>query len=381
MNPLKRFTVDADLEATPTADKLREAGVQPDSVSDAPRHEHYRQGKEWLHIAPKKGDAFDLCASLDHRYICCGVHVLRALSNCPYECSYCFLQNYLTDSTTWVVGETEKLLDEVREKTARQPWRFFRVGTWELGDSLALEPLVGTAEELVRGFAQMPNALLELKTKSDLVDGLLKLPHRGRTVVSWTMNPQTVVRSEELRTASVEARIEAMRKVAEAGYPVAVHFDPIILHEGWEGAYEDLVERVFAAASPDRVAWISIGSLRFNPEMKRAIEANYPGSRITSVEIVLGDDGKMRYLKPVRLKLYNHVYEAVRRRAGTDVFVYLCMERPEVWERVFGESPRSVGHHDYLFTKSLWERFPGLVHEEPALDKYEGAYERDGIFE
>jgi spore photoproduct lyase len=360
---------------SPPAAKLEQTGVRPECVSESPRNDHYRQGKEWLHVAPKKGKAFDQCASLDHRYICCGTHVLRALSNCPYECSYCFLQDYLTDSTTWVIGESERLLDEVREKTARHPWRFFRVGTWELGDSLALEPLVGTAQELVRGFAAMPNALLELKTKSDTVDGLLDLPHNGRTVVSWTMNPEAVVRTEELRTASVEARIGAMRNVAEAGYPVGIHFDPIILHEGWEEAYEGLVERIFEAASPERVAWISIGSLRFNPEMKRAIEANYPGSRITSAEMVLGDDGKMRYVKPIRLQLYDHVYRAIRRHAGGEVFVYLCMERPEVWERVFGESPRSVGHHDYLFTKSLGDRFPGLVHEEPILEKYEGAYE------
>jgi len=45
--------------------------------------------------------------------------------------------------------------------------------------------------------------------------------------------------------------------------------------------------------------------------------------------------------------------------------MYLCMERPDVWKRVLGFQPESSGHHDYLLTRSLFERFPGLVPHEP----------------
>ncbi len=125
--------------------------------------------------------------------LCCNVKVLAAVSNCPYECSCCFLQNYLTDTTLSVVADTDALLREVDEKTSKQPGRLFRAGTWELGDSLALEALTGTAAELVCAFAKRPNLLLELKTKSAQVSGLLDLPHNGRTVVSWTVNPESAV--------------------------------------------------------------------------------------------------------------------------------------------------------------------------------------------
>ncbi len=59
-----------------------------------------------------------------------------------------------------------------------------------------------------------------------------------------------------------------------------------------------LVKQTFDTAPPDRIAWISIGSLRFNPEMKKEIENNYPDSRLTCAEMVLGDDSKVRYVKP-----------------------------------------------------------------------------------
>jgi spore photoproduct lyase len=371
MKPFKAFSADRTQRDTPAARRLEGRGEQILFTEEPPRTNRYRHGKRRLHLTSKRGEAFDYCASMDPRYICCRIHVLRALSNCPCECSYCFLQNYLTDATTWVVSDTPALLEEVERKMAREPWRFFRVGTWELGDSLALEPLLGTAAELVVAFARKPNALLDLRTKTDFVDGLLELDHGGRTVVSWTMNPESVVKSEELRTASVARRLDAMARVARAGYPVGVHFDPVIVHEGWEGAYNDLVERIFRAVPAARIPWISVGSLRFNPEMKKKIEENYPRSRITSAEMVPGDDGKMRYVKPLRLALYRHLYRAIRQRAPEDVFVYLCMERPDVWKRVFGRHPRSGGHLDYLLTESLYRRYPGLVHERPDRALYD----------
>jgi spore photoproduct lyase len=368
---IKAFSVDRHQASSPAAQCLRRAGKPVDVVEEAPRTEDWRDGKRQLHLAEKKGEALRFCASMHPDYICCSVRVLDAVSNCPFDCTYCFLQSYLTDTTLQVVADVDALVAEVRETIARQPRRLFRIGTWELGDSLALEPLTGTAAELVRAFAGMENAVLELRTKSDAVDGLLDLPHGGRTVVGWTLSPAAVVRSEELGTASTARRLDAMSRVARAGYPVSVHFDPIVIHDGWEGAYDDLVAQLFAAVPADRVAWISMGALRFNPEMKKLIVANYPKSKITTPEMVLGDDGKVRYVKPLRLELYHRLLAAIRSRTGGDDMVYLCMERWDVWRRVFGSHPQSSAHLDFLFAESLLRRFPGLVPHEPDPGDYE----------
>ncbi len=368
-----------------TADKRPEA---PDPASSPLRTEvgsqrakaaDYQEGKRRLRIVEKRGEAFHDCASMHPDYICCNVKVLAAVSNCPYECSYCFLQNYLTDPGLSVVGDTDALLREVDEKTAREPNRFFRVGTWELGDSLALEPFTDATADLVRAFAARPNLLLELRTKSAEVDGLLDLPHEGRTVVSWSLNPGEVIRREEYRTAPLAVRIEAMGKVIEAGYPVALHFDPMIYYPDWRSGYRDLVERVFAIVRPERVAWISIGSLRFNPEMKRKMEDSYPGSRATCAEMLLGDDGKMRYLKPLRVEMYQGLKAMLAEHGCSEIFTYLCMERADVWKRVLDIQPESSGHHDYLLTLSLFQRFPGLLAKRPLRKHYEQAGEQCGV--
>ncbi len=318
---------------------------------------NFKDGKHELQSIPKKGEAMDLCATFNTKYLCCRVHVLKSVHNCPFECSYCFLQNYLTDGTTKAVYDTDTLIVEVKEKISKEPWRLFRIGTWELGDSLALEKESGQAAKLIQAFSGLENAVLELKTKSDCVDSILHLNHNCRTVVSWSLNTEFVIDAEEHRTSRLENRLDAMRRVFSAGYLIGLHFDPMISYTGWEEGYELLVNRVFNAISPDRVAWISIGSLRFNPEMRKKIENNYPASTLTCAEMVPGDDAKVRYVKPLRTEMYEHLYKELRKYISEDNLVYLCMERWDVWDKIFGYHPDSPGHLDYLFARSLYERY------------------------
>ena len=365
------ITIEESQAKSATARNIELNGEEVDINSNPPKTGNYREGKKHLHITEKKGDAFGDCASASEEYVCCNVTVLASVSACPYDCSYCFLQSYLNDAAMREVGDIDALVTEVRIKTAKEPWRFFRIGTWELGDSLALEPITGGAGQLIDKLRDLPNVLLELKTKSDNVDQLLNLDHGGRVVVSWSLNPQKVIEADELKTATLSQRLTAMAKVSEAGYLVAAHFDPMIIYDDCTEEYEELAEKLFVAVPPERVAWISMGSLRFNPEMKGQIEKNFPKSKITKAEMVRGPDGKVRYVKPIRVALYKRMYKALRDAGGKEPFIYLCMERADVWEKVTGASPRSAGDLDFLMTDSLYRRYPGLVHAEPDIRLYD----------
>ncbi|MCP4197913.1 MAG: hypothetical protein GY762_12260 [Proteobacteria bacterium] len=362
-------TVSVDKEAIDTPVGKKFPGAHP--VDHTPRRDDLREGKKHLHISKKVGEALHVCASLNPEYICCNTQVLRSISNCPYTCTYCFLQSYLTNGTTTVIADVPALVKEIQEKTRREPWRFFRIGTWELGDSLALEGLLGTAGELVSAFASLPNAVLEFRTKSHFVKPFLELPSNGRTVISWTLNPQPIIRREELGTASLDRRLDAMGQIVAKGYLTALHFDPMVYYDDWETGYDGLVKKIFEVTPPENVAWISIGALRFNPEMKKHIEDNFPRSKLTSAEMVLGGDGKVRYVKPLRVKMMTRLVKSIRKYGGDTPFIYLCMERWDVWKKVLGYAPTSIDHLDYLITRSLFDRFPGLVHTRPNLEQYQ----------
>jgi spore photoproduct lyase len=361
----KSATIDRRLAATSAGAKWPFA-----RVTDAPPVTEYREGKRRLHITGMRGELFHICSSLDARYICCSTHVFAPVSNCPFECTYCFLQNYLTNGTTLLLGDTGAVMAEIEEKTALEPWRFFRIGTWELGDSIAVPPVTDVAAGLVKRFSRMPNALLKLRTKGRIVEPLLDIDHRGRTVISWTVNPEEVISREEAGTASMAGRIEAMKRASDAGYPVGLHFDPMIWFPGWEDAYNRLVDAIYNVMRPEDIIWISIGSLRFNPEMKMTMENNYPASRITSAEMVLGDDNKYRYVRPLRAWMYRHLLERLEQHGACSSFVYLCMERWNMWDDLFDDYPESIGELDFRMTHYLYRRYPGLVHCRPERELY-----------
>ena len=97
-------------------------------------------------------------------------------------------------------------------------------------------------------------------TKSDNVDAILDLPHNGHTIIAWSINNEKVSRKFEIGAPGFERRLEACRKVQEAGYPVRIRLDPIVPFDGWQQAYSDTIRKIFEKISPER---ITLGTLRF----------------------------------------------------------------------------------------------------------------------
>ncbi|MEK9656835.1 MAG: hypothetical protein VW378_00465 [bacterium] len=353
--------------------KIKEKDTLPiQSSSDTLQKKDLRIGKKSIQFVAKKGQAFDTCSAKGDDYICCNVKVLKTVSNCPYECSYCFLQDYLSNTQLQVTKDIPALVKEVTDYLEKNPHAFIRVGTWELGDSLALENQTGQAGKLIKEFAKIPRAILELKTKSDCVDRILPLNHKGKTVVSWSMNSEEICQKEEYKTASLTKRLTAAKRCQEAGYKIGLHFEPLMLYQNWQQGYNNMIDAIFAEIRPETIAWISMGSLRFNPKMRLSMQSLYPKSKALENEMVTGPDGKMRYLKPLRKELYTHIYKKLCRtlqvahlgphhaQSPSQPMLYLCMERWDMFEHVFGSSPESTEELENLFTQSLFNRFPDL---------------------
>jgi spore photoproduct lyase len=220
---------------------------------------------------------------------------------------------------------------------ARAP-QLVRIGSGEFSDSLSLDPLTGFSRLLVPFLRQFPNALFELKTKSALVDQLLDLEPQGRVMVSWSLSPEPVVQREEHKTATLAARLQAAQRCAAAGYKIGLHFDPLLYYPGWEADYEPFVAQVFNRLAPADVTYMSLGSLRFAPSLKKVVQERFPRSRLMAAELFPGADGKMRYFKPIRTEMYAKMLGWLRRDTAATP-LYLCMESHEIWHKVFGAAP------------------------------------------
>ena len=296
-------------------------------------------GKRRLFFTRQRARFLEHCPAGTPGLVCCNYLIVSLISNCPMDCSYCFLQEYLANNPTLkVFTNSDDLLDEVAQVVDRQPWRQFRIGTGELSDSLALDALVGFSTDLVPFFAARKNVLLELKTKSDCIDNLLRLESHGRVVVSWSLTPPAIADAEEHGTAPFAERLRAARRIQQAGYKIGFHFDPLIEYPRWETDYRQALEQVFTSVDPRRVAWVSFGSLRITPPLRKVIRQRFPQTRLLSGEQVLCDDGKWRTFQALRVKMYRTLITQLNRLAPT-VPVYMCMETAPVWQKVFGRAP------------------------------------------
>jgi len=299
----------------------------------------HTEGKRYLLLTEKKGPFLKSCPGTKN-YRCCNYYNLNISSNCPIECSYCFLQFYLNNPMMVVYANTERIADELEEVLRANDKGFFRVGTGELTDSLVLDDLTRFTQLLVPLFARHKNAILELKTKTVNVDHLLDLAPSGRVMISWSMNARHICETEEHKSATLDERLDAAARCAKHGYRVGFHFDPMIYYKDWETGYRETLDLIFSRIPAKQVCWISLGSLRFPASLKDVIARRFPNSPIIYEELVPTPDGKLHYFQPIREEMYEKM-RGWMKEIAPEVVTYLCMESMDVWERLFGEAPET----------------------------------------
>jgi spore photoproduct lyase len=91
-------------------------------------------------------------------------------------------------------------------------------------------------------------------TKSSNIRFLLEKP-RKQTIASFSINAPDIAALWEHKTAPPESRIEAARRLAEAGYEVRLRIDPIFPIQGWQQSYEKLLYLIFKKLpmGPERI--------------------------------------------------------------------------------------------------------------------------------
>jgi spore photoproduct lyase len=196
----------------------------------------------------------------------------------------------------------------------------------KLQDGLAMEPLSGYARTMVPFFARHAHARLVVLTKSADVENLVDLEHAGRTILSWTVNAPEVVYGFEQNTPDVMARITAMRRCAEVGYPVRAVVMPIIPVDGWRESYGHFLAMLLQAVPLSRITLGSICSYR---QARRLMELKLGKENALSMLLdhspTRSEDGRIRFSRSIREEVYRHLVDCVRRERP-DLEIGLCLE-------------------------------------------------------
>ncbi|MCF7888178.1 MAG: hypothetical protein K9L76_02750, partial [Candidatus Omnitrophica bacterium] len=133
-------------------------------------------------------------------------------------------------------------------------------------------------------------------------------------------------------------------------FKIAFHFDPIIYYDNWEKDYKDLVCQLYAEVKPP-FAWISLGTLRSNRQLKPIVEQRFPKNNIFYGELLIGEDKKLRYPKFLRKIIYQKMNGWIK-KFDQKTPIYLCMEDKDTWKDM-GNFKTRKDIETYLIKKNL----------------------------
>ena len=187
--------------------------------------------------------------------------------NCLYDCRYCFLQGMYQSANYVLFVNYEDFQDDIRQLCARSPAEDLHFFSGYDCDSLALEPVTGFAEQFLPFFAELPNAWLELRTKSTQVRSLLNREPLPRCVVAFSLSPHEIAAKVEDKAPPVERRLDALLKLQEQGWQVGLRFDPLIYQTGYQHQYKQLFEQVFSRIKFRSAAFSQSGRVQIAGEL------------------------------------------------------------------------------------------------------------------
>ncbi len=180
-------------------------------------------------------------------------------NGCAMACAYCYVprrKGYANPIT--VFTNIEQITGYLRRHVARQgvkpelnecdpvAW------VYDLGENsdCSVDALVSdNVADLVATFAELPTAKASFATKY-VNRQLLELDPRGRTRIRFSVMPEDDAKVLDIRTSRVAERIAAVDDFVEAGYEVHLNLSPVVLREGWEADWAQLLRRLDDELSP-----------------------------------------------------------------------------------------------------------------------------------
>ncbi len=200
--------------------------------------------------------------------------------NCLYDCRYCFLQGMFQSANYLLFVNYEDFEAELRETAARTPGESVHFFSGYDCDSLALESVTGFAEAFIPLIESIPNAWLELRTKSLNTRALEDREPMPRCVVAFSMTPEPISLALEHGVPPLERRIEAAARLQHQGWPVGLRFDPLVYTPDFKKQYRGLFDQVFAQLDPSTIHSVSYGPFRLPREMFKTMTRLYPEERL-----------------------------------------------------------------------------------------------------
>ena len=275
--------------------------------------------------------------------ICQRAYELHTMTGCPYMCDYCG-----SLSEVIVVGlNVEAFMARMDDWLELCPDQ--TLFKWDNAtDTLCFEPEYGATKQLVEYFAAKDGKYLLLYAgKCADVDWMLDLEHRGKTICAFSVSGPTQSRHIEKGSAAMQERIQAMRKLQEAGYLVRVRFAPVVPVRDWRDECRTMIREVFANARPDIISMDTVQRISAHVAHRTMDLSLWDPEFVTAMDAAAVQmQGK--YYGPLphekRAEVYRFVIDEVR-KVSPNTPVGLCLESYEMWQEFGPELGMRADHY------------------------------------
>jgi len=263
--------------------------------------------------------------------VCQSGYGFHSARGCLFKCDYCYFEDVLILQLN-IEDFLERFDNFVRSIEGPTLWK------WDnQSDTICFEPEMGATKIFVEYFAQFDNHFLMLYTKSDNVDFLLDLDHKGQTIVCWTLNAYTQSRIIERDAATMEERIEAARKCQEAGYAVRFRFSAVCPVKNWQRENREMLELLFENVKPDIISLETLSRMPKYEMFENVMDASLFEPRFVEAIKAGKDEMKGKIWGPLpddeREEIYRFLITEIR-GISSKTPVSLCQEPPEMWKRL-----------------------------------------------
>ncbi len=284
-------TMSAEIVIAPARDAAR-------FISGTSPAEKYANSKRTVLVTTNKSKTLDACRpSADYQF--------SLVSNCPGSCEYCYLQTTQGSKPyIKVYVNLEDIFDVIRDYINHNEGAVTTFEAASLGDPLALEHITGSLAKTIEFFSCLENGRLRVVTKYNTIDSLLNIKHNKHTQFRVSINSSYVVDRFEHNTGSLDERIEAVIKLADAGYPIGFIVAPIMVYDNWKKDYEELFDKLRERMAPElyrQELTFELIQHRFTSAAKELIVQRFPNTKLNMEE-------ENRILKWGRFGRYKFVY-------------------------------------------------------------------------
>lgn len=189
--------------------------------------------------------------------------------NCPFNCSYCFLQGLYRTGHCVLFINYKKFLTELSTLVKAHPGSMLYIPLTHETDLLAFKEGRNLLKLIIPELSRFPHVQFEIRTKSAVHEFFHTIPAISNVTYAFSLAPQEIISAYEQKTPELNARLSAIQACIREGHTVRLCFDPVFIEPDALTLYNEFFLQVFTTIPSHMINDVSYGFFRMPKKLFR----------------------------------------------------------------------------------------------------------------